>query len=132
MTKIGILLMLFTSSIIVSCTSTKKSTNQNDVARDPKSFSRSVCLMEEPKEAGWKEISQVLPEILELRSRIYKPAMLNIPDPTEIWYEAPNRLLMCSTAGASLCGHGTYKFKREESQWKEDGGVITMCELRRK
>jgi hypothetical protein len=88
--------------------------------------------MGEPKDAGWQELGT--PPLIadELKAKAYTPYMLKNPDPTEIWYEAPNRLLVCSSAGAALCGHTTYIFKRENNEWKNDGGTITFCDIRKR
>ena len=88
--------------------------------------------MEEPKEAHWIELPAPPSDAQALRVRIYNRQEPENSDPTEIWYEAPGRLLMCSTAGATLCGHSTSKFKRVGDEWVDDGGGLTMCELRRK
>jgi hypothetical protein len=99
--------------------------------QDPKSFSRQVCLDEEPQDAGWQELPENPENASELLGRTYKRSESDDSDSTEIWYGAPGRLLRCSTSGASLCGHFTSKFKLVDGQWVEDGGVLVMCHERR-
>jgi hypothetical protein len=88
--------------------------------------------MEEPKDAHWVERPAPPLDAQALRVRIHNSPEPENSDPTEIWYEAPGRLLMCSTSGAGLCGHWTSKFKRVGDAWVADGGGLTMCELRKK
>jgi hypothetical protein len=117
--------------LVAGCASHAVSEGRSD---DPKSFSRQVCLMEEPKNASWVELPTPPLNAHALRARIYKrPEPENSdPDPTEIWYAASGRLMVCTTSGASLCGHWTSKFKRVADEWVDDGGVMTMCELKRR
>lgn len=127
---IGLLAIVVVS--IVGCVASKADQNSSPVTTDPKDFSRSVCLTGNEEQVGWKELFQAPNNANELRQIVYKNRSVSDSDPTEIWYEAPGRLLMCSSSGASLCGHATHKFKRDGDQWKDDGGDIVWCDIRRK
>jgi hypothetical protein len=101
---------------------------------DPTAFSRSVCLAEEQQPSQWRLLEHAPADAETLRSiaRATFDAGPTASDPTEIWYEAPGRLMICSSAGASLCGHVIWRLRLLEGHWIADGSDLVMCETRRR